>query len=107
VARRRPVTRRAGEVQTRVRKLDADALWRIVLFRGLGQSEAEISSRLAATGTEVSQEAISYQLRRLRRVSAKPEDEYRVLAALMLASTTAIPYLMTAIVERAQRRGRR
>jgi len=104
-----PRSRARGDspVQNRVRAIDADALWRIVLLRGLGFSEGQISERLNNASVEVTQEAISYHLRRLRRLCATDGNEYRVLARLMLASTTAVPYLMTAIVERAQQRGRR
>jgi hypothetical protein len=98
---------RPRAVQGRIRAVDPDALWRIALLRGLGHSEQEISRRLSQTGAEISQEVVSYHLRRLRRLTPKPEDEYRILAGVMIASSTAIPYLMSAIVERAKRRGRR
>jgi hypothetical protein len=97
----------AHSTQDRIRAVDPDALWKIFLLRGLGHSESEISDRLKQSGIDVSQEAVSYHLRRLRRLVAGAESEYRVLAGLMISSTTAVPYLMMAIVDKAQRAGKR
>lgn len=94
-------------IQLRTRVVDANDLWRIVVLRGLGHSELEIATELGKSGKTLSQSAVSYQLSRLRRLSPDEQSQYRVLAALLMSSSTAMPYLMLAIVDSARQRRRR
>lgn len=94
-------------IQSRTRVVDPNDLWRIVLLRGLGHSEAEISVELGRSGKVISQAAISYQLRRLRRLCSDEPSQYRVLARLLVSSSTAMPYLMLSIFELARHGGKR
>lgn len=66
----------------RVRKINRDDLWRLVIFRALGFSQKDIADRL-----DVKQEAISYHLRQIRRVVEEdPDKVYDVFVDIILES---------------------
>ncbi|MDE1820833.1 MAG: ArsR family transcriptional regulator [Euryarchaeota archaeon] len=93
-----------GALGHRIRAVDPNTLWKIVMLRGLGFTEDEISSRLISSSIQVSQPAVSYHLRRLKRLSAGGNEEV-VFARVMAYSSTAIPSVMAQIVQRAKTRG--
>ncbi len=80
----------------RIRKIDPANLWRLVLLRGLGLSQKDIAIQLG-----VQQEAVSYQLKRLRRMILEEEmSEYDLFLDLVLESERGTQIVSQGIVQK-------
>jgi predicted transcriptional regulator len=80
----------------RIRKIRPSDLWRLVILRGLGFSQKDIADKLG-----VKQEAISYQLKKLRTMlKDEGRSEYDVFIELVLESVEGTRYMSQGIHER-------
>lgn len=91
----RYVTMISHDVQ-RVRKIDEDALLKIILYRGFGFNKKKISEKF-----NVTQEAIAYHLNKLKaEVEKDPERIYDVFTEIVMKSKTGTQNLVGGIIRK-------